>query len=115
MFKILLLLSVKVWVLYSLFWSKETVDPSIFHLFLGLPMPLFPRILHSIAILGRRPAGIRSALQLLLATCPAHLVEDEMSGTCSAYGVDKKCVQNFCCNPEGKRPLGIPGCRRDNI
>jgi hypothetical protein len=31
------------------------------------------------------------------------------------HGRDEKCVQYFGCKPEGKRPLGRPRCRWEDI
>ena len=37
-----------------------------------------------------------------------------MGGACSAYGRDERCVQCFCGEIRGKRPLGRPRCRWEN-
>jgi len=39
-----------------------------------------------------------------------------MSRACNTYGGEKRCIQGFCWEPLGKRPLGIPRRRwEDNI
>jgi hypothetical protein len=38
-------------------------------------------------------------------------MEDKMSRARDMYVVEERCTQSFVRNPEGKRPLGIPGCR----
>jgi hypothetical protein len=39
-----------------------------------------------------------------------------MSGACSTYGTDEKCIQSFHRRPEGKRSLGRPRRRwKDNV
>jgi hypothetical protein len=35
--------------------------------------------------------------------------EDELDGACSSYGGDRKCLQNFSAEPEGREYLGDLG------
>ena len=38
-----------------------------------------------------------------------------MDGACSAYGGEERRIQGFGGEPEGKRPLGRPRCRWEDI
>jgi hypothetical protein len=41
--------------------------------------------------------------------------EHKRGGACSTLGKDEKCIQYLVGKPEGKRPLGRPRRRRDDI
>jgi len=52
---------------------------------------------------------------ILAQYCAGDKIEDEMDGACSAYAGGERHVQGFSGDTWGKRPLGRPWHRYDNI
>jgi hypothetical protein len=53
---------------------------------------------------------------LMICTAGDKIEKNEMDGACSAYGGWERHVEGFGGEePEGKRPLGRPRCRWDDI
>ena len=44
-----------------------------------------------------------------------HVSEDKIKETCATQGGEEKCKRGLMWKPEGKKPLGIPRHKLDNV